>query len=1168
MKQAIAILLFFTGVLCQATLDDQYKSVLDYPRIHFSGRYIVNAATVNNIYDNYNTDEFLDHHALPNNEGGKGGWNPYGTNDFLLQNVTIRTVCYKDGMCTGNRLKDSAIDKSIQDFGFQTPSKMVDLDPQAQQYTQIWALQLKVPGLFQAKVDVLTMQRHWQNAIFLNPKNDYSLSGTFQGVLTDVIWDLNKDSSEIIKQFKSEMERLGSRKLSIKFVLDTFLIRAMNGRIYGTIGMQGIKSSTTSLLERLIISRNNTLYQDPSFKLGNNLRKIVMDLGSCFPIHKDGTLLSQADEHFVVAYPNSPMSASNSLTCRDSFTILAKVPLEKENWLENEAGYLTIDLTRNQVKLLQYRPLILLKLIYIAMTSSVEISLKRDVKGQRSDTTCMEIIAKECSDGIVLRPMGQFLFRMDSGESFTVTLGAKQFGEPIGNLEIGLFLIKNSSVYYCCWPAFPLPDGLVTNRDGIVTVNVTTPMLRNPRKFLDGQAYGIAYYPKNTCLGKKISGTAVGGEYVIPLKVYGYEEHPNEVTWVDHIYPIFKQYTNLYPIMKHPTIDLSNYHSVVSMKKKISLSMNLPENHSSYMPVTRDMSKRRRRMITTWLEAEKPKLGDVNKLITVQHLRKLVQAALEVEHSTIPPYMTALWSIRDGLNRQVHRLIQTIIRQEMLHMGLAANLLNAIGGKPSFIHSSFIPKYPTPLPGGLSPDLIVSLEKLSPRVIRDVFMKIEKPDLSPTDATFRKLIFSQVKAMILQDFCTKKGNNTDAQCRHFLKTHTSKGFSMSNGCPKAIRDFFERSTNTDDSNKVNFKSGIAAFYTHILYAIAKLTDCGANNDIFSGDPERQITTDSYNYGNGKLFKVTDYVSAVNAIMTIIEEGEGTSECDPAVHYFQAQDDLSHYTMFHSIVRQRRVNIKNRPKKGIEGYYNSTWQECDITEKPYEFSGKKIQYIPQATWPIIKNAKATDYKVGSLSRVQSKVFARLYNRLLGSLHKAFNGEKEFFINARFLMYAVDYYGRTIVKMPIKSGSSPLSGPNAAPVFTWIKTEVENLRGIKKATNRYASLKVAKKLYEKELSRKLAKPDGKHVVKTKRPKVRKLKIKSKRLRNKRIHRYMHHLRRNKETQKNRSWQSLFMQKELARNEQKYVNDDEPRNGEGRYDNDNRNEIRSDLERDEEA
>ena len=94
--------------------------------------------------------------------------------------------------------------------------------------------------------------------------------------------------------------------------------------------------------------------------------------------------------------------------------------------------------------------------------------------------------------------------------------------------------------------------------------------------------------------------------------------------------------------------------------------------------------------------------------------------------------------------------------------------------------------------------------------------------------------------------------------------------------------------------------------------------------------------------------------------------------------------------------------------------------------------------------MIKNAKETDYRIGSEVHMYNKVFQRLYNKLLGSLHKAFNGQKEQFINAKFLMYAVDYYARRMVKLSINRKISPHVGPTAAPIFKWIKTEISNIK----------------------------------------------------------------------------------------------------------------------------
>lgn len=104
-----------------------------------------------------------------------------------------------------------------------------------------------------------------------------------------------------------------------------------------------------------------------------------------------------------------------------------------------------------------------------------------------------------------------------------------------------------------------------------------------------------------------------------------------------------------------------------------------------------------------------------------------LQSAIELEHSTIPPYLTALYSIKFDYNQEAYKIILGVVREEMLHMTIAANVLNAIGGSPVINQPSFIPSYPGPLPMNIG-DLIVGLAPLSKEVLFDGFMKIEEPE--------------------------------------------------------------------------------------------------------------------------------------------------------------------------------------------------------------------------------------------------------------------------------------------------------------------------------------------------------------------------------------------------------------------------------------------------------
>jgi Ferritin-like len=109
-------------------------------------------------------------------------------------------------------------------------------------------------------------------------------------------------------------------------------------------------------------------------------------------------------------------------------------------------------------------------------------------------------------------------------------------------------------------------------------------------------------------------------------------------------------------------------------------------------------------------------------------LQQSLQAAIELESSTMPPYLCGMWSIKDQ-SGPTYDLIQSVVFQEMLHMGLACNMLTAIGGTPRI--NTSVPTYPGPLPGGVRPELTVYLAGLSKEYLLNVYMQIEYPEAGP-----------------------------------------------------------------------------------------------------------------------------------------------------------------------------------------------------------------------------------------------------------------------------------------------------------------------------------------------------------------------------------------------------------------------------------------------------
>jgi hypothetical protein len=112
---------------------------------------------------------------------------------------------------------------------------------------------------------------------------------------------------------------------------------------------------------------------------------------------------------------------------------------------------------------------------------------------------------------------------------------------------------------------------------------------------------------------------------------------------------------------------------------------------------------------------------------TIDDAFELLQMAVELEFSTLPPYLYALYSIKPGSNAEAANRIRFVAMEEMAHMCLACNILNALGRNPVLT----APSYPGPLPGGISAGgqeaLIIHLYPFSKESMNQA-MLIEEPE--------------------------------------------------------------------------------------------------------------------------------------------------------------------------------------------------------------------------------------------------------------------------------------------------------------------------------------------------------------------------------------------------------------------------------------------------------
>jgi hypothetical protein len=447
---------------------------------------------------------------------------------------------------------------------------------------------------------------------------------------------------------------------------------------------------------------------------------------------------------------------------------------------------------------------------------------------------------------------------------------------------------------------------------------------------------------------------------------------PERPTWVRDIQPIFQRYANLYPAMQM-AFDLGNYNHVVKYRNAIRASLLLPPTSPDHMPVTRDLSRGKRDTIVKWLDtAPYPPVLDID---TPDALRTVLQQALLLEQAVMPPYLAALFSIKANRNIEIAEIINGIVREEMLHLSLAGNILNAVGGKPQIGRPGLVPTYPGRLPAPVLPDLTVRLRRCSIEHVRNVFMAIERPQ--------HPMVFGRPFRGAVID---RKSVKVDPH---------GKVLEADQAEMRKLADWFD--------NAEYEPMTIGWFYNQIARAIGRLDHqlAGRGETLFTGDPAHQV---SWPTAPGTLYQVTDAQSALLAIYEIIEQGEGTpqdldGDPDP--------ERLGHYYRFQEIVEGRRL-IRNNVGKWV-------------------FEGEPIRFDPDGVYPMVDDPDAYRLAVGSMTRREAELANEMYTNLLTNLNLVFNGHPEGLSDAVGLMFSLQVQAKKLFDLPSSQGAATVAGP---------------------------------------------------------------------------------------------------------------------------------------------
>lgn len=663
---------------------------LGWPRLHFFGNFQTDVSTVNNDPSHFDVADYVPSWHRPGAGASNGWWNPQGSGAWRLWDCTVSSVVYADGSYCDDPQADPVVGARFADASDQVSAKLVDLDPEQQMVSQIWGLEIVVGSDgttdgFSGTFEPAPFGDIWVR--FPQGQPDSFFSATYQSVLQSVQW-----SPTITSRFLEALGRPDT--LSIKFTLD---------------GYDDDRTSSTFTLGRISGAIGPYVEGEPHhFVAGRRLRPpAASPLNFAIATIEDGVLFVDLANSIPTTSPGAGMADVGLLQVALLPDGAAPVPIGtvdylRRNWYQ-DAGIQAFRLTREQQEMA--------KTTRLGVIKGTTPLLEEDALGSWVQAD-------------------DFVFRLDPGVPQTTKLYARVFGSPAAGQAIDL-AVDNSSmqgqVQQGAVPGPPVgtpagavafPSTVTTGPDGTAEIELVGADPGNPRGYIDGQVYGIRYDWR----GADLHAYQTESTNVLSVLLWSGFDTDGAATWIDHVEPIFFQYARLYPVMAR-VLDLTSYESCLEHQLSLQVVFDLPVTHPNYMPVVRDLSTAKRNAIKQWLANPV-----YMRIDTVDDLKRALQQAIELEHSTIPTYLTSLFSIKDGHNRRVARIIQGVVVEEMLHMALACNLLNAIGGSPSIDHPDFVPAYPGRLPGGLRPNLVVSLKKASIEHIRDVFMAIEEPD--------------------------------------------------------------------------------------------------------------------------------------------------------------------------------------------------------------------------------------------------------------------------------------------------------------------------------------------------------------------------------------------------------------------------------------------------------
>jgi hypothetical protein len=578
-------------------------SYLNPPYLTFSGQFQADPSTVNNdpthfdnanfkpSYQNYQTKDDLN-----------GWWNPDGTGNFRLIGCTVTSVTYQDGTTTSDPKDDPIIGMSITDTDGRVAGKIVDLDSQQQSVSEIWGMEVRI-----VDGDTELMKGNYKEAPFTNlwftrstdKQADGAAAASYQSVIQDIHWNIEQTDSKYLQELKGASQE----QLSIHFTVDRYMDDHTTsnftiGRLVGSIGPSSSLEPNHCVLGRQLMPLDTTTNNYATAVVNEELKNIVMDFSNSFQCGivdsalgvaqpGDSVVAVKDSTIGVVETRNLALAVNHGVPGNPVYNFLGALNIQEPGWYMEQSGLCTFSLTDEQLELVKDNPL---EIVDVQSSQSNVFSLNQTVTP----------VFKESKKYVIA---DKFVFRLNPEETCKVHFYTTEFGKPLPNADIliqispGIFAAPNQPVTSAPASAVKFAPCVTSNEHGMATLDITAGDPGNPRLYIDGQIYPLAY---------NLSGTsfAEGNQSnFLSLLIFDSVDQDtiDNPTWED-LQPTMQQYANLYPLMSKGIFNLADRNVVDTHAKILKFVFGKEKTDPNYMPVTRDLSKGKQQMILNYLD--------------------------------------------------------------------------------------------------------------------------------------------------------------------------------------------------------------------------------------------------------------------------------------------------------------------------------------------------------------------------------------------------------------------------------------------------------------------------------------------------------------------------------------------------------------------------------------